>query len=286
MNEQVKQFIDQATQLLQNGQFAEALSFLDQAAQLDPNEAETAILRGVALAQLQRSQEATTAFREAIRLSPTNPKAFFNLGVHLHAQGQTVEAREMAQAALRYEPGHQGAKELLNQLDGPRQSPTEPPITGGSAYATPPMGSPYGPTPPPDGMYYRPGYQEMHPVHSLPWVEKLGSTWTMIGVMIVVIFACLSVYGLFASWPILNEMIANLNNPEKIKEISEKFQSGTGGGVLTYLSYGSFVFTWVWMIIDILDRKANWLWLIPMAICCCCGFPWASMGIYMAAGRK
>lgn len=274
--EQVRAFLNQATEQISAGKFEEALAFLEQALVLDSNEAEGHILRGVCLANLGRNQEATTAFRQAVGLAPTNPKALYNLALHLQNQGQSEEAKGLAEAALQRDPNHEGARELLRRV-----APT--------TFAAPPTPG-YGPTPPPSapspaGHYYREGYDDRGPTHTLGWVENLGASWSMIGWAVVVIGAVLSVYGLVVSWPLMNEIFANMNNPEKVQEIVQKFQGG-GGGVMTFLSYGSMAGAWIWMIIDIIDRRSSWLWLIPMMICCCCGFPWASMGIYMASGRN
>lgn len=59
---------------------------------------------GVCLKKLDRNDDASRAFREAIRLSPSFFPAHNDLGVTLQAQGRTIEAISAFQAAIRAAP--------------------------------------------------------------------------------------------------------------------------------------------------------------------------------------
>jgi len=69
-----------ADRYLQRRNHQDALAVLDRAAQLDPYNAENPNLRGMVLAELGRSDEATKAFREAASLDPKSAAPHLNLG--------------------------------------------------------------------------------------------------------------------------------------------------------------------------------------------------------------
>src|SRR5688572_29672313 len=115
--EQVQQFIEQATQSIQSGQFDGALQLIDQALALSPNEADAYILRGICLSQTGQPAAATEAFGKAIELDPNSAKARYNLAVHLYALGQKQEALKAARDASGLDPAHSGARQLITTLE-------------------------------------------------------------------------------------------------------------------------------------------------------------------------
>src|SRR5688572_28332388 len=115
--EQAKQFLDQATQSLQSGQFQQALELVDQSIALKGDDAEAHILRGIALSQTGQPDVATESFRKAISLSHNNPKAYYNLAVHLYSRGQKSESIEMAREAVRLDTKHAGARDLVTRIE-------------------------------------------------------------------------------------------------------------------------------------------------------------------------
>ena len=43
----------------------------------------------------------------------------------------------------------------------------------------------------------------------------------------------------------------------------------------------------LWMVTDMLDRRARVLWIIPfIPFCCLCAMPGVGQGLYMGLGRK
>jgi hypothetical protein len=50
--------------------------------------------------------------------------------------------------------------------------------------------------------------------------------------------------------------------------------------------FASLIGILIWSIMDILDRRGNFVWLIPNIICSCCGFGWITLPIYILAGRN
>ncbi|MCO5295327.1 MAG: tetratricopeptide repeat protein [Fimbriimonadaceae bacterium] len=280
--EQAKAFIEQATQSIQSGQFAQALELADQAIALTPDDSEAQILRGIALSQTQRPDEATEAFRKAISLSPYNAKAYFNLAVHLYGTGQKVEALEMAREAASIDVKHAGARELAARIEAETMAPSTEQTM---AHSDPPPGSigaaGPGPEAPRPAAYPRPEYQ---PVHSVALVEKMGSNWGTVGWILIlislVIFVGLTAY--------MVPLFMQAGNPQNFQEAMKQAQANQPAWVQLVGLFG-----WLnralllgWMIMDIMDRRANWLWLVPMVPCCCCGLEWLAPTIYRLAGRK
>lgn len=307
--EQAKQFLEQATQSLQSGQFQQALDLAEQSITMKETD-EAFILKGISLSQLGRPDEATQALRRAITLGAYNPKAYYNLAVHYYAQGQKNEALEMAREAVRIDSKHAGARDLVTRIEAesmPAQTVQAPRIDepvppAGQAtppgQGAPPMTGPVQPgpsapggglnapyqSPPPPGGYYRPGY-ETSGVHSLQFVANMGKTWDAIAWVLVAVSACVFVVSLIMFLPMYTEMF---RNPESMQRMSQ--MGGFGGGaasiVLQLCSWAAMLGSLVWMILELSDRRGNWLWLLPYILCCCCGFHWVVLGIYLLTGRQ
>ena len=76
----------------------------------------------------------------------------------------------------------------------------------------------------------------------------------------------------------------NFNDPTALEAA---MNSQTGLMLFTQISYyGSLLGILIWSIMDIIDRRGNFIWLIPNIICSCCAFGWITMPIYILAGRN
>lgn len=305
--EQAKEFLNQATQSLQSGQFQQALELVEQSIALKGDEAEAHILRGIALSQTGQPDTATESFRKAISLAHNNPKAYYNLAVHLYSRGEKSEAIEMAREAVRLDTKHAGARDLVTRIEMEAQpdsgvkaprveeplapSGMEPPpgtgVSGPSSPSERPSPGPSAPyqTPPsqqPAGGYYRPGY-ETGGIHSLQFVANMGKTWDTIAWALIVVSFAVFVGSIALFMPFYQELF---RNPENMSRMSTM---GLGGGplsiVLQIVSWLATLASLVWMILELSDRRGNWLWLLPYILCCCCGFHWVVLGIYLLAGR-
>ena len=315
--EQTRQFIEQATQSIQGGQFQGALSLIDQAIALDPGDADAHILRGICLSQTGQPAAATDAFNQAISLDPSSAKAKYNLGVHQYALGQKQEALRSARDAANLDPAHSGARQLISNLEAELAAPArpasanhndplaQPPVIPTPALpATPaPQANPYAsqgysgeapqvqpsmPTPPPPGAhptqaqnpYMKSAYEG--PAHSIPLVESLGTAWIVIGWGL----ALLSLLSVIFYVLIVVEVVrsGNFNDPQAL----EAAMKANGGLMMatqvTY--YGSLLGIIIWSIMDLIDRRGNFIWLIPNMICTCCGGGWITLPIYILAGRN
>lgn len=278
--------MDDATLAVQTGRYSEALPLVDQALALDPNNFEAYVVRGIALSQTNQPDEATSSFLRAIELNPSTPKPFYNLAVHYYGLGRREPALDMARKANAVDPSHEGSRSLslkieqeLGMAAGP-SGPTRPySVPGAEGGAEPPIaGAEYFREP------YREGYDsDPDNVHSIPMVEKFGKNWMLLGW----ILAALPIVLFGLSWIIAPTMA--LGGPR-----------GPGGqptlnGLPTMLWVTLFVrllaviFSMVWMIMDILDRRHSLIWIIPYIVCCCCGvgvLQGVMQMVYMLVGRR
>jgi len=86
------------------------------------------------------------------------------------------------------------------------------------------------------------------------------------------------------SW---GDMMQAFNNPENFQRMSGMGFGRTGIQlVVSLLGILIRLGSLVWMILELSDRRGNWLWLLPYLLCCCCGFDWLILAIYMLAGRQ
>ena len=95
---------DKAKQAFERGDVHETLSIVEQALQRDSGMAEAHALRGVALEQTGREEEAMAAYREAVRLKPDYAEAYRNLALLLHQRQEFAEALEVGRKAVELEP--------------------------------------------------------------------------------------------------------------------------------------------------------------------------------------
>lgn len=318
--EQIRQFIDQATQSIQSGQFEGGLQLLDQALALAPDDADAHLLRGICLSQTGQPVAATEAFNRAISLDPNSAKARYNLSVHQYALGQKLDALKSAREAIDLDPAHAGARQLIGNLEtelsgpSPQSAPNHndplavPPVTQVpptiSQTAQAPQPNPYAsserpsepsmpiappptlPIVPPQGTgapqnpYAKAAYEG--PEHTIPLVENMGKAWVGIG-WFMALFSLVATVGFIL---IIMAMVGtgNFNDPTGLEAAMQK---ETGLMLLVNVSYyGSLLGTLIWSIMDIIDRRGNFVWLIPNIICSCCGFGWITLPIYILAGRN
>ena len=297
-DEQARGFIEQATQSLQSGQFQQALELIEQAIAIDRNNSEAHILRGIALSQTNQPDLATSAFQQAILISP-NAKAYYNLAVHQYQLGQKQPALDAAREAVRVDPSHSGARELAGRIErelGLPQVTTarpddvlQPESSSGEQSAGPgvaqPYGSPYGTQ---SADYYRQGYVPQEgPIHSLKFVENMGKTWTTLGWAVVgfgALYFAFSLYMIFGTG-MMEQIQQAISNPGyRVQQ-----QSGPLSILSNIMWVAMLIGSTTWMALDLADRRGNWLWLLPYIVCCCltCSLmPWAVVAVYLLAGRK
>jgi tetratricopeptide (TPR) repeat protein len=288
-NDPAREFIEQATQAVQAGQFENAVQLVDRSIALNPSDPDAHILKGVALSRLGRNEEATAELRSAIQLAPSSSKAFYNLSVHYYGIGEMDRALEMSREAVRLDPGHGPARELITRIEGETgaahtQQVAPPP--GQEQAMQQGVPQQYG-APPQPGYYYRPGYDEgvAGPAHSLAWVEKMGKTWTTAGIVVGLLQGVLWVGTLFSIPKMIQYFQDVMAHPKaKPPPLDLGLMSTPGIQILGVLLT---VMILVWTICDLLDRRGNWLWILPLVVgYCCVGMHWIVYMIYIFAGRK
>ncbi|MCH2579868.1 MAG: tetratricopeptide repeat protein, partial [Planctomycetes bacterium] len=72
---------------------------------------------GLVLQALGEADGAISAFQKSISLDPAEPAAYLNLAKLYTRIGSEGRARSLLRSYLGREPGHPGARKLLNQLD-------------------------------------------------------------------------------------------------------------------------------------------------------------------------
>ncbi len=275
--------IRQATDALNAGNFGTALELAQQALREDPRSYDAEVLQGISLSQMGRSGEATDAFRRAIAIDPVNPKALYNFATHLYQTGQKQEAMAYARQALNQDPNHASAQQLINLIQS-EQAP--PPV----APAAP--GMPYGVQ---EGSqqqyadYYRqaPSYHQAADgtIHTIPWVGKNQTIWTITGWILGPLAFVIFLVTLSTMGPLITEMFESVSRGQDPDQFAQQMQGAVPGWVST-LSYAIAAATFAWVITDIIDRRGNFLWLLLLVPCTCCGLQFLALPIYMLAGRR
>jgi hypothetical protein len=286
MNEQVNQFLAEATQSIQAGQFQTALELANQAISLDNSNSEAYLIRGIALSQTGQPDAATDAFQESLRLNPSNPKGYFNLAVHYYQQGKKDLSLEATRQAMNLDPSHTGARELAARIEQELGLQTSPPVgspnVGSQTQENPYTQNPYGQNP--YGAEYKRSDSEYYATqqNSIQFVENMGQNWVTLGYIIVLIGAINCVVSIFTMGPMINELMQNANNPNFNPE-SVAFRTNP---IMQLLGYAGALGSLLWICMDLANRRGQWLWLLPYIISCCCGLQWLVQLIYMLTGRK
>lgn len=103
----------------------DAVRFLENAVQLDPNQAEYHLELGKLLTRNpRRRDEAETRMRRAAELDPASPVAYVALGELFVRAGRGAEAMEMFREALRWDPLNADASARLAALSGTPEAST------------------------------------------------------------------------------------------------------------------------------------------------------------------
>ena len=100
----------------QAGHLRVALSYLQNAVEIEPSMADTRILLARVLAALGQWDEAVGQLREATRRDPTHVDAWLTLAATLADRGRFDEAIEAARQAERLAPQRVGPHQVLAQL--------------------------------------------------------------------------------------------------------------------------------------------------------------------------
>lgn len=277
-NEQARTLLDDATLAVQTGRFEDALPLVEQVLTLDPNNYEAFVVRGIALSQTNKPNEATEAFRKAIELRPGVPKSHYNLALHLSELGKNEEALTHARRAMELDPKHENSQSLALKIErdlgmaapaGTDFRPQDAKEFSGddSNYQRGPETS----------THYREGFDSDPTVHSIPLVEKLGASWFLIGCFLAgftfVVFGIGFAFG-----------------AGMLGGVFTSFSQAPGTATALLIARVIFAFLgMLWLIMDALDRRVSLLWILPFVFCCCFtagGLQGIIMILYMVLGRR
>lgn len=102
--------------LIENNQFQEALSILNQLSRSARQDADIWCALGVVNGRLGESAAAVACCKRAAELAPRDSQAQYNLAVALRETGQLTDAVNAARTALMLNPSHRGAVSCLGHL--------------------------------------------------------------------------------------------------------------------------------------------------------------------------
>ena len=265
MSQDPNSHLQQATDFVNAGNYNEALERARAVLIGDPSNGDAKLIEAISLSQLGNSRDASESFAEAIRLAPTIVKARFNAAVHEFNTGNVGQARLLATEALNLDPKHEGTKELMERM-GP-----EPQIMAtGVSYPRENMAD------------YQPAYE------GITFIRNNSKAWSAAGWII----SAGSLLAFIALWatvvPHLSELLdaAQANDTGKTQALSRKI----GNPMVSIGVYGFVALNLIYMIMDIIHRKGNFVWLIVHIPCSCIGVcvggNFITLPIYMLFGRK
>lgn len=104
------------TAMVNQHQYAPALTALESYLATNPADAKAAFLKGVALSELNRSAEAIAVFTKLTEDFPELPEPYNNLAVIYAKQNQLNEARHALEMAIRTNPSYATAHENLGDI--------------------------------------------------------------------------------------------------------------------------------------------------------------------------
>jgi tetratricopeptide (TPR) repeat protein len=102
--------------LIEKGRFTDAVSLADQDLASTPKDPQTRFLKGIALTELDRSEDAIAVFRQLTEDYPELPEPYNNLAVLYAQQKQFDKAKSALEMAIRTHPSYATAHENLGDV--------------------------------------------------------------------------------------------------------------------------------------------------------------------------
>jgi tetratricopeptide (TPR) repeat protein len=255
-----KALLANAIQAFDNGDIPAAKTAIEALLTADNGNADAHSLHGAILAREGEQEKSTEAFRKALMLRPTDPKSAYNLAAHTFAMGNNRMARDIVLESLKDDPDFAPAKILLDRID----SNAEP-----------------GPVP-----FILPGVRQPQleaveggEPHVLPFMRGMERSWTTIGWVFTGV-ALVAAIGVLIFQPFILIEVAKGENKSPIS-----FKGDPGSVATIFLLIVSGVFSIMWMLIDVIDKKMRIVWLVPVVSCCTCGMHAVPHALYMLMRR-
>lgn len=118
--------------------FEQAVSLLDRAKTLAPDNADVLVQLGFAHLALAHNAAAREAFEQALAIAPSYQDARFGLAQIAFRSGDLAEARKLARAVLGAQPDHAEAKQLLASIEAAEKADRAKPRPAAPAAAAKP----------------------------------------------------------------------------------------------------------------------------------------------------
>lgn len=260
------QAISDARKAIEDGNNALAQSITADLLSKNPESLTGLVLSGIALSQGGRVKDADNEFEKAIAMAPQDANAAFNYAVHLSATERPELARSMAYRVLQLDPNHAGAKQIASDLVS-----TEPVIATGLAKEVE--------TPSAESAPVEAALNPNAETHLIKWVADLGAGWDVIGWLLVGISAVLFIAAVFL-------MAASIMQSGTISIMDLAKQQPPSVRLLLQVNLVFPYLSAFWMILDILDKKGNFLWLAPMVLLCLLQIQFLYLPIYIVVERN
>jgi tetratricopeptide (TPR) repeat protein len=115
-----REYLKKALEWIRAEEYERALDSLDRALELNPKYPDLHNFRGIALCEMERFDEAATAFRRSTELCPSHLVPRLNLAFAFLRAGRLDEAEEGLRAVLRQDPDEPVARARLEELRAAR----------------------------------------------------------------------------------------------------------------------------------------------------------------------
>lgn len=258
MSDGVKKALDEATEAFNAGRFGKARELSQNVLASEPENAEATLIFAVSSSQIGDKTGASDAFSRAIELDVTNPKVRFNAAVHEFNAGNLGLAKALAEQALSLDPDHVGSKALLEKI------PADSSLISN---------------------YTRVPENQFETTHAgIPFITRLGNKWVAIGWTVAVLSLVVFVATLVRQLPYMPELMdaAMKQDQAQIQGIMKKLSNP----VIDLLGFALNVANLLFVLLDLIHRRGNMLWLIGNIPCNCVGLGFFSTPAYLLFGRK
>jgi hypothetical protein len=203
---------------------------------------------------------ATEAFRKALFLAPGDPRNAYNLAAHTFALGDYWQSRKIVVESLKDDPTFEPSKALLERIDaGDPEGTVE--------FSLPDIGK---------IEVERVSQQS----HALSFMHGMDRAWTTIGWIFVGLAVVAGACNLIFQ-PLLAEAAKTgaKNPPLNLKS--------DPASMLTILLMSlSGMASFLWMLIDVVDKRMRIVWMVPSVVCCACGMHAVPHALYMFMRRQ
>ncbi len=261
MAEEGQQRLEKATELLNSGQVAEALEVSRTVLVGDPTNVDAKLIEAIALSRLGNQSDASEAFARATEIDPQSAKAHFNAAIHEYNMGNLDGAKAYAERTLEIDSTHSGAEGLLARMQ-PQAEATQT-----------------------KSNYQRVPAADMEvPYEGIAFVQKLGKNWSIIGWVLAVIsifFFANELSGMLRHLPELNDAVGK-QDMHRIQDLNRAVSPVIYQAIGMMFRFASIF----WVVIDILNRRGSFYWLIGHVPCSCVGLGFITQPLYMLLGRK